>query len=90
MGGGVKKKKWGKLCPRGKAAAKGGNSKSTPAHTQNVCSAVCSGKITPGEKKPKKKADGGMISRKKKFHYQSRWIEKGCGGIMENSKNQTL
>ena len=54
----------GKLCPRGKAAAKRRFKVYPSAYANMYASAVCSGKITPGGKKgAKKKADGGMINQ---------------------------
>ena len=50
----------GKLCPRGKAAAKRKFDVYPSAYANMYASAVCSGKIKPGGKK-KKKAAGGMI-----------------------------
>ena len=46
----------GKLCPRGKAAAKARFKVYPSAYANMYASAVCSGKITPGGKKKKKKA----------------------------------
>ena len=47
----------GKLCPRGKAAAKRKFKVYPSAYANMYASAVCSGKVTPGGKK--KKASGG-------------------------------
>ena len=52
-----------KLCPRGKAAAKRKFKVYPSAYANMYASAVCSGKVTPGGKKKKKrvkKADGGI------------------------------
>jgi|TARA_A100001035_G_scaffold166816_1_gene132152 hypothetical protein len=53
----------GKLCPRGKAAAKRKFKVYPSAYANMYASAVCSGKITPGGKKGKRKkaANGGLI-----------------------------
>ena len=82
----------GKLCARGKAAAKRKFKVYPSAYANMYASAVCSGKVTPGgKKKPKKKANGGMINkisqqRKKVSNYNQGGIAKGCGGIMENKR----
>ena len=44
-----------KLCPRGKAAAKRKFKVYPSAYANMYASAVCSGKVTPGGKKKKKK-----------------------------------
>ena len=50
-----------KLCPRGKAAAKRKFKVYPSAYANMYASAVCSGKVTPGGKKKRKKAaDGGL------------------------------
>jgi|TARA_B100001094_G_C17568154_1_gene501556 hypothetical protein len=85
----------GKLCPKGKAAAKRKFKVYPSAYANMYASAVCSGKVTPGgKKKPKKKADGGMINkisqqRKKISNYNQGGIAKGCGGIMKNKRKIT-
>jgi hypothetical protein len=54
----------GKLCPKGKAAAKRKFKVYPSAYANMYASAVCSGKVTPGGKKNrKKKADGGRIEK---------------------------
>ncbi len=45
----------GKLCPRGKAAAKRKFDVYPSAYANMYASAVCSGKVTPGGKKGKRK-----------------------------------
>ena len=50
-----------KLCPRGKAAAKRKFKVYPSAYANMYASAVCSGKIVPGERK--KKAEGGNLSQ---------------------------
>lgn len=85
----------GKLCARGKAAAKRKFKVYPSAYANMYASAVCSGKVTPGgKKKPKKKAGGGMINnisqqRKKISNYNQGGIAKGCGGVMENKRKVT-
>ena len=84
-----------KLCPRGKAAAKRKFKVYPSAYANMYASAVCSGKVTPGGKrKPKKKADGGMINkisqqRKKISNSNQGGIAKGCGGVMKNKRKVT-
>ena len=52
-----------KLCPRGKAAAKRKFKVYPSAYANMYASAVCSGKVTPGGKKKKRKkaAMGGLM-----------------------------
>jgi len=83
----------GKLCPRGKAAAKRKFKVYPSAYANMYASAVCSGKIKPGGKK-KKKAGGGMINkisqqRKEVSNFNNGGIAKGCGGIMESKRKVT-
>ena len=52
----------GKLCPKGKAAAKRKFDVYPSAYANMYASAVCSGKVTPGGKK--KKAMGGGLMNK--------------------------
>ena len=52
-----------KLCPRGKAAAKRKFKVYPSAYANMYASAVCSGKVTPGGKKKRKKAMGGGSMR---------------------------
>ena len=54
-----------KLCPRGKAAAKRKFKVYPSAYANMYASAVCSGKVTPGGKKKRKKAMGGGIMDKR-------------------------
>jgi len=85
----------GKLCARGKAAAKRKFDVYPSAYANMYASAVCSGKIKPGgKKKSKKKADGGMINkisqqRKKISNFNQGGIAKGCGGVMESKRKIT-
>ena len=54
----------GKLCPKGKAAAKRKLKVYPSAYANMYASAVCSGKVTPGGKKNKKRKkmrEGGMV-----------------------------
>ena len=64
----------GKLCPRGKAAAKRKFDVYPSAYANMYASAVCSGKVTPGGKK--KMARGGFVA-------------KGCGKVMSNRRQVT-
>ena len=55
-----------KLCPKGKAAAKRKFKVYPSAYANMYASAVCSGKVTPGGKKGRKKAaNGGLIDMTK-------------------------
>jgi hypothetical protein len=54
-----------KLCPRGKAAAKRKFKVYPSAYANMYASAVCSGKVTPGGKKRKNMANGGLAKRGK-------------------------
>ena len=52
----------GKLCPKGKAAAKRKFKVYPSAYANMYASAVCSGKVTPGGKKKRKKMrECGMV-----------------------------
>ena len=83
----------GKLCARGKAAAKAKFDVYPSAYANMYASGVCSGKITPGGKK-NKKASGGMIgdgnklsqSRKKVSHMNNGGVARGCGAVMEGKR----
>ena len=87
----------GKLCPRGKAAAKRKFDVYPSAYANMYASAVCSGKVTPGgKKKPKNKAAGGMIEsnrlsqkRKKVSHLNKGGIARGCGAVAEKKRKVT-
>ena len=51
-----------KLCPKGKAAAKRKFKVYPSAYANMYASAVCSGKVTPGGKKKRKKMnEGGFV-----------------------------
>ena len=86
----------GKLCPRGKAAAKRKFDVYPSAYANMYASAVCSGKIKRGGKK-NKKTDGGMIgngnklsqSRKKVSHMNVGGVARGCGAVMESKRKET-
>jgi|TARA_R100001443_G_scaffold34359_1_gene48104 hypothetical protein len=86
----------GKLCARGKAAAKAKFDVYPSAYANMYASGVCSGKITPGGKK-NKKASGGMIgdgnklsqSRKKVSHMNNGGVARGCGAVMEGKRKST-
>ena len=88
----------GKLCPKGKAAAKRKFDVYPSAYANMYASAVCSGKIKPGGKK-KKKANGGSLSQARKAVSQNRKINfksgkptiiaAGCGAVEENKRKQT-
>ena len=67
----------GKLCPKGKAAAKRKFKVYPSAYANMYASAVCSGKVTPGGKKRTKKADGGFIAR-------------GCGKVKRRKKTKMI
>jgi len=88
----------GKLCARGKAAAKRKFKVYPSAYANMYASAVCSGKVTPGGKK-KKKMDGGSLSQDRKAvshlrkvnmkEGKSTIIAAGCGGVKEKNRKQT-
>jgi hypothetical protein len=77
-----------KLCPRGKAAAKRKFKVYPSAYANMYASAVCSGKVTPGGKKKRKKAmGGGMMDRG--MYSKGGAVAKGCGAIMSDRKKKT-
>jgi hypothetical protein len=77
-----------KLCPRGKAAAKRKFKVYPSAYANMYASAVCSGKVTPGGKKNRKKAmGGGMMDRG--MYSNGGAVAKGCGAIMSDRKKKT-
>jgi hypothetical protein len=52
--------------------------------------AVCSGKVTPGGKKNRKKAmGGGMMMDDRAFYSIGGKVAKGCGAIMKDKKKKT-
>ena len=62
----------GKLCPKGKAAAKRKFKVYPSAYANMYASAVCSGKVTPGgKKKNRKKAMGGGMMTMPRAMYKS-------------------
>jgi hypothetical protein len=73
----------GKLCPRGKAAAKRKFKVYPSAYANMYASAVCSGKVTPGGKKNKSQ------QRKETSSYNQGGIAKGCGAVMKNRRKVT-
>ena len=86
----------GKLCARGKAAAKAKFKVYPSAYANMYASAVCSGKVTPGgKKKPKKKAMGGSISQQRKSVSANRMakggsiVAAGCGMVDESRRKKT-
>ena len=68
-----------KLCPRGKAAAKRKFKVYPSAYANMYASAVCSGKVTPGGKKKRKKAMGGGVMDMTRMRYlkggQVYWLD---------------
>ena len=76
----------GKLCAKGKAAAKRKFKVYPSAYANMYASGVCSGKITPGGKK-NKKADGGRVGLKNGGSPGK--IAKGCGAVMSNRRKVT-
>ena len=87
----------GKLCAKGKAAAKRKFKVYPSAYANMYASSICSGKtVEGGRKKPKKKANGGMIEsnklsqqRKKVSHLNKGGIARGCGAVAENKRKRT-
>ena len=86
----------GKLCPKGKAAAKRKFKVYPSAYANMYASSICSGKTVEGGKKKNKKAAGGMIEsnrlsqkRKKVSHLNQGGIARGCGAVAENKSKKT-
>ena len=81
----------GKLCAKGKAAAKRKFDVYPSAYANMYASAVCSGKVKPGgKKKIQKKSDGGAISQERKngnIKTPSN-VSRGCGMVMDNRRKQ--
>ena len=82
----------GKLCAKGKAAAKRKFKVYPSAYANMYASSICSGKTVEGGKK--KKANGCMINkvsqqRKKISNFNQGVIAKGCGGVMESKRKVT-
>ena len=78
-----------KLCPRGKAAAKRKFKVYPSAYANMYASAVCSGKVTPGGKKNRKKAMGGGMMEDRAFYSNGGKVAKGCGAILKDKKKKT-
>jgi len=74
----------GKLCPRGKAAAKAKFKVYPSAYANMYASAVCSGKIVPGGRK--NKADGGMLSAGATLDKRKRVITKNKTNLSQQRK----
>ena len=79
----------GKLCAKGKEAAKRKYDVYPSVYANMYASAVCSGKV-------KSKAKGGSINfnglsqkRKKMSNYNQGGIAKGCGAVMEKRRKVT-
>tara|TARA_R110000765_G_scaffold69761_2_gene135244 strand:- start:96 stop:371 length:276 start_codon:yes stop_codon:yes gene_type:complete len=87
----------GKLCAKGKAAAKRKFKVYPSAYANMYASSICSGKtVEGGKKKPKKKAEGGMIEsnkisqeRKKVSQFNKGGIARGCGAVKEKKRKKT-
>jgi hypothetical protein len=90
----------GKLCPKGKAAAKRKFKVYPSAYANMYASAVCSGKVTPGGKK--KKAAGGYhngisqarkkVSGQRKVNFANggaNMVAAGCGAVDSSRRKQT-
>ena len=76
-----------KLCPKGKAAAKRKFKVYPSAYANMYASGVCSGKITPGGKKNRKKAMGGGMIRP--MYKSGGAVKTGCGKVMSNRRKKT-
>ena len=74
----------GKLCPRGKAAAKRKFDVYPSAYANMYASAVCSGKVTPGGRKGK--ADGGMLSAGATLDKRKRVLTKNKTNLSQKRK----
>ena len=75
-----------KLCPKGKAAAKRKFKVYPSAYANMYASAVCSGKVTPGGKKNRKKAMGGGMMDRPKFN-KGGGADTGTVGEMKSKFN---
>ena len=76
-----------KLCPRGKAAAKRKFKVYPSAYANMYASAVCSGKVTPGGKKKRKKAmGGGMMNKRTGLKFGTKPLE---SKMIEKKADQT-
>ena len=77
-----------KLCPRGKAAAKRKFKVYPSAYANMYASAVCSGKVTPGGKKKRKKAFiGGSIDKDPPKKESSKTVTKTKANLIRDLKN---
>jgi len=76
----------GKLCPKGKAAAKR-KFKVYPSAYSNIWAS----KYCKGEVGRKKMSNGGNVSqeRKKVSNYKQGGVAKGCGAVLENKRKVT-
>ena len=68
----------GKLCPRGKAAAKRKFDVYPSAYANMYASAVCSGKVPPGGKKKKKKATAKKTGGGLRKWVDDKWVDIGA------------
>ena len=75
----------GKLCPRGKAAAKRKFKVYPSAYANMYASAVCSGKVTPGGRKGK--ANGGIMSAGANLDKRKRVITKAKTSLSQQRKS---
>ena len=76
----------GKLCPRGKAAAKRKFKVYPSAYANMYASTVCSGKVTPGGKSKSQKRKASSPQRKANG---GRMVAAGCGDVMEARRKET-
>ena len=74
----------GKLCPRGKAAAKRKFKVYPSAYANMYASAVCSGKVTPGGRKGK--ASGGILSSGANLDKRKKVITKSKTSLSQQRK----
>ena len=89
----------GKLCAKGKAAAKRKFKVYPSAYANMYASSICSGKTVEGGKKKNKKMNGGSVSQDRKAvshlrkvnmkEGKSTIIAAGCGGAKEKNRKQT-
>ena len=87
----------GKLCAKGKAAAKRKFKVYPSAYANMYASSICSGKTVEGGKKKNKKAAGGMIEsnrlsqkRKKVSHLNTGGIARGCGAVRKQTQKNKV
>ena len=80
----------GKLCPKGKAAAKRKFKVYPSAYANMYASAVCSGKVTPGGNGTSQARKAISGSRKMKFSKGgANIVAAGCGAVKEGSRKST-